>query len=334
MRTVSPDILGPNQSFFGFEPNAARARVVETAVRVKLADSMAAIFSALAPFGAGPANALIEHIRSGPISPVFFAAYTELVENVFSDNTDEALVIANELRTLSLSYDPNLRLVTLDDRHLGNGQAERYRRLIDDDVALRMDLRALSDSEFALEAERVRNALALLERAAPELAGELRTLVREIVLVQRPGDKHFGASSFQIWGALFLRPAPIGGRVVIASALAHEAAHALLFGFGMGKPLVINDAAERFPSPLRDEPRPMDGVVHATYVLARMYYALTLLIDSGLLTPEEERTAREERDRHKHFYTKGIAEIETHAKWTEAGKMALSSARDYMASVQ
>jgi HEXXH motif-containing protein len=64
-------------------------------------------------------------------------------------------------------------------------------------------------------------------------------------------------------------------------------ARALLFGFGMGKPLVENHEHERYTSPLRGDPRPMDGVVHATYVVARMHYAVTRMLDSGLLTEEE-----------------------------------------------
>jgi HEXXH motif-containing protein len=56
--------------------------------------------------------------------------------------------------------------------------------------------------------------------------------------------------------------------------LTHEAAHSLLLGYTLGAPLVESDPAERFSSPLREDLRPMDGIVHATYVLARMHYII------------------------------------------------------------
>ena len=126
-------------------------------------------------------------------------------------------------------------------------------------------------------------AIALLDAAAPELAAVgLRTLVHEVVVVGREGDSYFGASSFQLWGALFVKLTFQASRVEIAQALAHECAHALLFGFSMGMPLVENEAEELYPSPLRrQDPRPMDGVVHATYVIARMHYTMERLLELG-----------------------------------------------------
>jgi hypothetical protein len=76
----------------------------------------------------------------------------------------------------------------------------------------------------------------------------------------------------------------------------------------------------------------MDGVVHATYVVARMHYADTRMLESGLLTEEEAVAAREARERNRQLYADGLAVIETHAKWTRAGAAALSSAKKYMAT--
>ena len=101
----------------------------------------------------------------------------------------------------------------------------------------------------------------------------------------------------------------------------------------MGKPLVRNEASVRYASPLRNDPRPMDGVVHATYVLARIHYAVTCLLESGLLTSEEERIALEAQTRNARHYTDGWSVIKTDVQWTPAGEAALASARAYMAAV-
>jgi HEXXH motif-containing protein len=156
--------------------------------------------------------------------------------------------------------------------------------------------------------------------------------VHEIVVVNKQGNGPFGASSFQLWGALFLKLGRKASRVEIAEALAHEAAHALLFGFSLGQPLVENQPTELYPSPLRSDPRPMDGVVHATYVIARMHYTASRLLASGLLTADEAREAGALIERNRRGYRDGVTVIEDGARWTDAGKTALLSAKSYMSA--
>ena len=175
--------------------------------------------------------------------------------------------------------------------------------------------------------------MALLDAAAPEIVDEFRTLVHEIVLVERIVTRPFSAASFQLWGALFLKLDPNTTRIGIAEALAHETAHALLFGLSMGNPLVENPAEERYPSPIRRDPRPMDGVVHATYVIARMHYAMTRLLESGLLTEEETKLAAEAKARHSGYYAQGLPVIAAHARWRPEGKAAFVSAQAYMSGI-
>ena len=94
-----------------------------------------------------------------------------------------------------------------------------------------------------------------------------------------------GASTFYLWGAVFVR---VAGKspVELAEALAHETGHLLLFGLTIGRPLVENSYDERYASPLREDPRPMEGLVHAAYVLARMHYTRASLLKSGALAKE------------------------------------------------
>jgi len=330
MQAVDLAPCATDASLYDFRPSAVRSRLIEAGVRAGLADSLAAALHALGGETYASGQDLIERIRAGAVAPVVFGAYTELVEAIFSDDVDSALKIADELCAPSFGRVAELRIVTLDDLDLGAGQTARYRRLVDDDQEVGKALRTIPQAEFAHASQRVSDAVALLDAGAPELAGELRTLVHEIVVVDKPGDWPFGASSFQLWGALFLKPKPQAGRVEIAEQLAHECAHALLFGFGMGKPLVENEPEELYPSPLRSDPRPMDGVVHATYVIARMYYTASRLLESGLITAEEAREARSGAERNARGYTEGIAVVKAKARWIPAGEAALASAEAYM----
>lgn len=226
---------------------------------------------------------------------------------------------------------PELRIVTLSDHDLGQGQTARYRRLLDDDEAFGATLRALAPADFARACGQVGDAFALLDAAVPEFSAEIRALVDEIVLVDTENEE-FGASSFQLWGALFLKVNQRYNRVHIAETIAHEGAHALLFGLGMGQPLVRNGTEIRFASPLRKDLRPMDGVVHATYVLARMQYAVTRLLESDLLTEEETEAARAAQKSNARHWPDGLSVIDSAAEWTPAGEAALTAARAYMAA--
>jgi HEXXH motif-containing protein len=334
MSAVIDDRVRADIDLFAFPPNADRGHAVESRVRGGLADSLAAVLRALGSLAPPPTHDFMAHLRAAPVSPSVFGAYTEIVEAIFYDDLGRAAKIAEELCAPGFGVAGDLRLITLRDCDLGEGQADRYRRLIDNDPEVGIELRALAPAEFASDSKRVADALALLEAATPELFGELRALIREIVFVDTVGHVPFGgASSFQLWGALFLKLSPNASRIDIAGSLAHEGAHALLFGFSMGKPLVENRAEEVYPSPLRSDLRPMDGVVHATYVISRMHYTTSRLLESGLLSQDEERAARDAMERHAHHFLKGLAVIEEHARWTEVGESAFGAATRYMAAV-
>jgi HEXXH motif-containing protein len=174
----------------------------------------------------------------------------------------------------------------------------------------------------------------LLDSAAPDLAGEIRRLVREIVFVASDlgsGKQVFqGGSTFYLWGALFLNARRHPDRVTMAEGLTHEAAHSLLLGYTLGAPLVENDPTERFPSPLRDDLRPMDGIVHATYVLARMHYCIERLLASGALTNAERVQLEAAKKQRSAEYFDGLNVIASHARFTEPGTAIFAGAQTYM----
>ena len=76
----------------------------------------------------------------------------------------------------------------------------------------------------------------------------------------------------------------------------------------------------------------MDGVYHATFVSARMHWAMSRLIASGLLTEEELALAIKARDDDKRNFEKGYDTVAAHARLTNTGRLALNAALDYMRS--
>jgi HEXXH motif-containing protein len=194
-------------------------------------------------------------------------------------------------------------------------------------------LAPLSPDALAEAAGRVSAALDLIATADPELAAEIAAIVRQIVLVRAaPGsERDFGgASSFHLWGAVFLNAHRHASRVAMAEGLVHEAAHLLLFGEAGGERVVENDDGERHVSPLRDDPRPLDGIAHATFVLARMAYFAERLLASGGLSASERQEAEAALDRNRTDYRDAAEAIGRHARLTEAGGRMLGAAATYM----
>jgi HEXXH motif-containing protein len=142
---------------------------------------------------------------------------------------------------------------------------------------------------------------------------------------------HFdGGSSYQLWGALFLNVVRHKSRIDVIDSIAHESAHSRLFGLCTEEAPVTNPDEEVHPSPLRREKRPMDGVYHATFVSARMHWAMTRLLDSGLLTEAERRLASEARDADRRNFESGYQTVAAHGRLTRTGQIAIDAARAYI----
>ena len=295
-------------------------------------DSLKTIFDSLESPNAAEAEAravLLRRIEAGPVLPWVFGAYVDLVLALFAERDDDAGAILDELLNSKPTAPDALRIVTLD-AELSEGQSARYRRLLSDDIAC--ELEPLRREASAHAESRLAAALGLLRSGAPDLFGEFRALVREIVLVRPAGGQadFGGASTFSLWGALVLNAEAFGDRLDVAVSLAHEAAHGLLFGLALGGRLVENDDAERYPSPLRRDLRPMEGVAHATYVTARMAYALRTLIDSGRLNGPEMKRAVDQLVHNEQIYRSGIATVSAHARFTPVGAAAFEALRNAM----
>lgn len=128
-----------------------------------------------------------------------------------------------------------------------------------------------------------------------------------------------------------MNPTLILDRIALVESLTHETAHALLFGFTLGENLTLNDPAERYASPLRRDPRPMEGIVHATFVLARMIHALDLLAQSDCLGSPERALVNERRACHLRGYRAGLETVMAHATFTTEGDRISSACAAAMA---
>ena len=85
-----------------------------------------------------------------------------------------------------------------------------------------------------------------------------------------------------------------------------------------------------YPSPLRADPRPMDGIYHATYVSARLCWAMRRLSEESGLDSETRMAAKTAAEADMRNFAAGHAVVVEHADLTETGQALMVEAEAYM----
>ena len=320
---------------FSLPPNGARAAVIDHRMRANLADSLAYIgdeIRGLIDHDAAALGQLVAALRRGDrYPPSTFVLYTELVLSLDRGGNDEAAELLALLARERPQAEP-WRLHALDDEAIA-ATAPRYLRLMDSDPDNRFAMLPPPPASAEAFAARFRRAHRLLGIAIPELAAEFDALVSQVILVT--GDPHAtyqfdGGSSYMLWGGLFLNAESHETDVALIEVMAHESAHILLFGYACDEALVNNDDDALYASPLRVDRRPMDGIYHATYVSARMHWAMSRLIASGVLDDDARHHAEQARAADMKNFEAGYSVVERHGDLTATGAAVMAAARDYM----
>src|SRR5438874_3481477 len=200
---------------FAFAPSAKRADELDRRIRAALADSLATICAALedrSNLTPKQLQILLSRIRSRQVRPAIFALYTKLVHAIELDDNEQIDRLAEELKDPIILAPATHRVVTLSEGMLRSDIGKRYCDVIDDDSGTPRDLSPVTDQQFMDGVDCVRVTLGLLVRVAPEIADEIRLFGQELVLAtQAPGAAEFGgATSFYLWGAIFINPTAHG----------------------------------------------------------------------------------------------------------------------------
>jgi HEXXH motif-containing protein len=179
------------------------------------------------------------------------------------------------------------RIVAFGPPDLNRAEMQVLQHGFRDDIGLTADLVAPNGRDTLAANAEIRAVLAALAVHLPEWSQELRALLRTIILAttQTTSQSFAGASAFDVWGAILINPAYRRDRMHLALTLVHESAHLKLFYAYLDDDVVSNPAEELFSSPLRRQPRPMNGLFHAAFVLARMALFIGDIVRAGVIEP-------------------------------------------------
>lgn len=323
---------------FGFEPDAARARSLDRRMHTSLAESiehLCDVCNGSIDFDAEAIARLVDSLKAGDCySPILFRDYYVLADALFSDDAPAA---ATQFERLS-HYTPTphrLGVEILSDPDQDEKSAI-YQAMMTGgsgaDIAI-LPPKAEVGEQFV---DRFHRGMRLMDEALPELAGEVRAIIREVICVAGDPQKKMqfdGGSHFQLWGALLLNADFHPTEQAIVEVVAHESAHSLLFGFCTDEPLVYNDDDDLYPSPLRRDPRPMDGIYHATFVSARMHWAMSRLLETDSLSDDGRAEAEAAREADRKNFEAGYEVVSSHGDLSETGQRLMAGARAYIDSV-
>jgi len=316
-----------------FSCSAEQALALDRRARHALADSIAHVHAAgLRPPGIDHSEVerALAEIRAHRVNPGIFGCYYDMVLAARARQHGPAAALLGEILDRAAEHSA-LDVIPFSEQALGP-DAERYNRLLDLAAETPALLAAPSPAQGQTFKTNVAAALALMARADAAMAAELRGLIVRIIGAVPPAGaatRAFeGASSFMLWGAVVLNvdrhPTPLD----VAAGLVHEAAHQLLFGLSQDAPLVENPRGEKFPSPLRRDPRPMLGVFHATFVCARLVQAYRRLHEAAGAADRAAITGRLE-DQKRQFWD-GHEIMRRHASLTANGAAIMGEALAFM----
>ncbi len=330
---MKPHSTDSNTSLF--YPCSERVADFDQMMRSRLADSLEYLLEVTAEhltISDALAEKKLRQLREQPVLPEVIAAYHELVFAVQDGSLDEAQLLFDEIFA-TIGADTSFQVIPYNEPDI---ISKRYFTQIASDATTPLTVFPAQAADYQRAEKFIHESFDILSESCPSLHDEIRALLKRVMLGAGPTEKNAftfdGASAFGLWGAILLNAIEPKDVVDMVQTLAHESCHNLLFGYCIEGRLVENPDEERHASPLRLDPRPLDGIFHATFVLARMHYSIEQIAKNPRLSEElRAKIIKECQLRAASFYD-GLATLKAHARYTPEGQALINAAEVYMNS--
>jgi hypothetical protein len=155
-----------------------------------------------------------------------------------------------------------------------------------------ISLRGLPKTEEIQAKQRLEQGMEYLWNSCPKMLGNIQKLVHQIFFVGSDcPQKHcaFSLTSAVTQGMVFINGEYNPSWVFLLDKYVHEAAHTYLFLINQEELLVLNDPKELYPSPLRQDTRPMEGVYHALFVLMSLLHVFSRIMENQELMQSDSK---------------------------------------------
>jgi hypothetical protein len=314
-------------------------RKLDGAVRSRLAESLQHIAERAEPHLRVDAEAFaraLDQIVARTQHPGVFSRYYDLISAVTGGQFVEANTLLDEIVELANCPTPHFEIVPYTTSCLG-ADYERFPRLIFAEFSDANPMAPPSEEQAAMAAQNLQEALEIISRVDPQIRREIDALFVKIYLAARnadPNAKGFGGvTSFFAWGASFMNIEHYSSRWDAVQYLVHEVTHGLLFGLSLDEPLVWNAPEESYESPLRQEPRPMDGIYHAALVCGQLANFNKAWGESGLVGKADLDLTRESAAKNARYFQDGRKVIDEHGQLSDLGRRLLDLSEQRLSAV-
>jgi hypothetical protein len=211
-----------------------------------------------------------------------YALHTMIVDQMRNQRVREVVALLRHIPDAKLTMN-STTTISYGDAAKRKIEQQAFTDVIardyDSAYSKRFDAAAPATRDFKLAAKTVEAVLRRLQHEDSETNGEIAHYVSHIVIIK---SEHINAGTcFKAFGLLYLTILrPNQDWTCYLENIVHEAGHHHLFALWTLDPILRPDGGQLYRSPLRTEPRPMSGIFHAMFVLARTIRVLRLFRDT------------------------------------------------------
>ena len=276
-------------------------------------------------------KALVLPERGFP-APVVFAFHRGLMNAALTQNTHGFKSLSDDLARLSdaeATAPETLTAADMSEACFSATSMQALKTAFQDDVGLTAHLGAPDPAMRDAANTHLETAMSTLAKIAPDWHREIELLGSQIINTQSQDETVSigGAAVFDAFGAVLINPETFRSPSVPLTQLVHEVSHQHMFLFHLDDAILLNDDEAAYASPLRQEPRPMEGIFHAGWVSARMSLVADAVLSSSDRPDWADAMAAEKETTIAVF--KDCAEvIDEHAEFTPFGRALYTTARE------
>lgn len=327
-----------NLALFNAQPK--RAKSLKATVDSRLLDSIIYLSSIVNNISEQdalePLKDIIQLKKCGlPFRGYPYILHDALIAAVRNNKIDDCKSLLEKLNSYA-SYIPNKLVVTLSDRFLNQDIAQAYAEIIDNDDNFVLKVGPVSNADYFKSHQNLEIALQHLHKANLELHHEVLIYIQEIVLVRCLDDDvtFDSGSNFNCYSTTFINALSQQSWMFYVESLVHEAAHMHLFAINLNDQLVKNHNSERFSAPLRKDQRPMSGIYHANFVIARIINAFNDIRHQCILNGTEESYIIQLIYDYKKRFFSSLDLIKNQGRLTPLATAILENSESYIRGVR
>lgn len=262
-------------------------------------------------------------------SPLIFALYISLKESYAKKEIEPLLDAVQSLNRLSLdeAYAPHLCYQSILTEHWEAPFIQELRNstprdeegnILGERGQMFPLINARADDFPPLP---LKEAEELFKKLDPALYEEYEAYVSRVKLFS--STTITSSSSPRFFGCIYIRLPQVDENPLFfyLEYLVHEVSHLHLFVMMSEDPMVLNAPHEVFDSPLRPDKRPMMGIYHATFVLARLVRIFRKYVEKY----PENNSAKKIFEAQDSLFKEGVNLVKAHAKLSPVGAHVFQS---------